>query len=54
MKTNTLHVVAKPKPDPRFGLLNPAFVYTPAANTDIRALFERVRRELAKPGKAAS
>jgi len=33
---------------PRVGLLNPAFVYVPAANTNIRLLFERVRQQMAQ------
>lgn len=36
------------KPDNRVGLMNPAFVYVNAANTNIRATFERVRQQMAK------
>lgn len=36
-----------PKPR-RPSLLDPAFVYVPASQTDIRRTFERVRREMGK------
>jgi hypothetical protein len=39
------------KPDTRKGLMNPSFVYVPAASTDVRATFNRIRAEMAK-GKA--
>lgn len=32
---------------PKVGLLNPAFVYINAANTDIRQTFDRIRAEQA-------
>jgi hypothetical protein len=52
MKT-TLHVVKqKRQPDTRVGLMNPEFRYVPAAATDVRATFNRVRAELARKGKA--
>ena len=54
MKASPLHVVAPPKrvrADKRAGLLNPAFVYHRAAETDIRHLFARVRAELSKGKK---
>lgn len=31
------------------GLLNRAFTYVPAVHTDIRATFERIRREQQQP-----
>lgn len=34
-------------PKPPVPITNPAFKYVPAANTDIRALFARVRAEQA-------
>jgi hypothetical protein len=50
-----LHVVSqapkRKKPDTRVGLLNSAFKYIPAASTDVKATFERVRAELAQKGK---
>jgi hypothetical protein len=50
-----LHVVSqapkRKKPDTRKGLLNPAFVYVPAAQTDVRATLDKVRAELAQKGK---
>lgn len=52
-RESTLHVVTqtpKRKKDMRVGLMNPDFVYTPAAQTDISKRFERVRAELAKKG----
>ena len=53
MKASPLHVVAPPKrkADKRQGLMNPAFVYVRAAETDIRVRFDRVRAELAKGKK---
>lgn len=45
MKTTTsrrLRAVA-PQPKPIGGLLDPRFVYVPAAATDIRKTFERIR-----------
>lgn len=33
----------------RGGLLNRAFAYVPAVRTDIRATFERIRREQQQP-----
>lgn len=49
--TPSLRVVTpskRAKTDQRVGLMNPAFVYVPAANTNIRATFERVRQQMAK------
>jgi hypothetical protein len=50
-----LHVVSqapkRKKPDTRHGLLNASFRYTPAASTDIRKLFDKVRAEMAQRGK---
>lgn len=47
-----LRVVATPtkrkKRDDRVGLMNPAFVYIKAAETDVRATFERIRQQMAK------
>lgn len=40
--------VQLPKPT---SLLDPRFKYVPAASTDIRKTFERVRREMAAKGK---
>jgi hypothetical protein len=51
MKTSLRVVPPKRKTDSRIGLLNPAFVYTRAAETDINARFDRIRAELAKKGK---
>jgi hypothetical protein len=34
---------------PKIPLTDPRFVYTPAANTDLRKTFERVRAEMKKP-----
>jgi hypothetical protein len=50
--TSTLHVVTptKRKKDTRVGLLNPSFVYTPAAKTDVRATLDRIRAEMAQRG----
>jgi hypothetical protein len=46
-----LHIVAPEKQDKRIGLMNPKFVYTPAAQTDIRKTFERIRAQLNSKGK---
>jgi hypothetical protein len=35
----------QPKQKPIGGLMDPRFVYVPAASTDIRKTFERIRRE---------
>ena len=40
------------KRDTRVGLLNPSFKYVNSGNTDLRATFERIRREMAAKGKA--
>ena len=37
-----------------FGLLDPRFKYVPAAHTDIRATFERVRKQLEEAAKKAA
>lgn len=53
-RESALHVVTqapKRKRDQRVGLLNPEFEYTRAAETDIRARFDRIRAEMAKKGK---
>lgn len=42
-KLSIVAKVTKPLPAARVGLLNPAFVYIPAASTDIRARFEAIR-----------
>lgn len=53
-RPSSLHIVEPParKKDNRVGLLNPDFVYVKAANTDIRATFERIRAGLAQKGKS--
>ena len=38
---------------PRIGLTNPEFRYTSSVNTDIRKLFNRVRKEMAEQQKQA-
>jgi hypothetical protein len=43
--------LAVPVPKPIGGLLDPRFVYVPAAATDIRATFARIRAEQPLPLK---
>jgi hypothetical protein len=45
-KGDHLEAVNEPAADKRVGLMNPAFKYTRAVETDIRKTFERARREL--------
>ncbi|WP_185868048.1 hypothetical protein [Variovorax sp. DXTD-1] len=40
-----LRSVAAPTPAPIGGLMDPRFVYVPAAATDIRKTFERIRAQ---------
>jgi hypothetical protein len=47
-KGEHLQAVNEPSPDGRVGLMNPAFKYTRSIDTDIRQLFNRVRREQAQ------
>jgi hypothetical protein len=46
-KTRRLRSVAAPTPAPIGGLMDKRFVYVPAAATNIRATFERIRAEQA-------
>ena len=55
MKRSTLQVVPQPKRvqvETRVGLFNPSFKYIRAAETDVRATFERIRREQAAGRRA--
>jgi hypothetical protein len=49
--TPTFSRLAVPAPKPIGGLLDPRFVYVPAAATDIRATFARIRAEQPLPLK---
>lgn len=44
-QTQRLRAVAAPTPKPIGGLMDKRFVYVPAAATDIRATFARIRSE---------
>jgi hypothetical protein len=46
-RPTSLHVVTvKRPPDTRVGLMNRDFKYVKACETDVRATFDRIRREL--------
>ncbi|WP_225783375.1 hypothetical protein [Xenophilus sp. Marseille-Q4582] len=46
-----LRAVTKPEPKPIGGLMDPRFQYVPAAATNIRATFERIREQQAKQAR---
>lgn len=48
MKQQAKHLKAVPPPKPIGGLLDKRFVYVPAAATNIRATFERIREQQKK------
>lgn len=52
--TRRLRAVSKPEPKPIGGLMDSRFQYVPAAATNIRATFERIRVEQAKSQKEAA
>lgn len=52
--TRRLRAVSKPEPKPIGGLMDRRFVYVPAAATDIRTTFARIRAEQSKQREVAA
>lgn len=50
-KQSRLRSIPAPAPQPIGGLYDPRFKYTPAAATDIRKTFERIRAQQLKDSK---